>query len=192
MKPVTSIVRCLWVIPRVRQKVLSPSVTKEELAYIAGFLDGDGCIMLQLIYRHDYVFGYQIRASIVFYQKTKYTSFLESLKEKLKYGYIRQRNDGICEYTIVGVEPVEKVLKLISPYLKLKKPQADLAMKVLAKMPGRGRKLTKELIVSLAQEVDKFAGLNYSKKRTNTSISLINFLKSHHLLDPVETDPQSR
>jgi len=164
-------------------------VTKEELAYIAGFLDGDGCIMLQLIYRHDYVFGYQIRASIVFYQKTRYTSFLESLKQKLEYGYIRQRNDGMCEYTIVGVEPVEKVLKLISPYLKLKKAQADLAMKVLAQMPGRGKKLTIKLLISLAYEVDKFADLNYSKRRTNTSKSLIDFLKSHHLLDPVETDP---
>ena len=165
-------------------------MTKEELAYIAGFLDGDGCIMLQLVSRHDYVFGYQIRASIVFYQKARHTSFLESLKEKFKYGYIRQRSDDICEYTIVGIEPVEKVLKLISPYLKLKKVQADLALKVLAQMPGTGKKLKKELLISLAREVDKFADLNYSKKRTNTSKSLINFLKSHHLLDPVETDPQ--
>jgi hypothetical protein len=53
-------------------------MTKEELAYIAGFLDGDGCIMLQLIWRHDYKLGYQIRASIVFYQKTQYKNFLVS------------------------------------------------------------------------------------------------------------------
>ena len=41
-----------------------------ELAYIAGFLDGDGCIMLQLVPRKGYVLGYQIRASIVFLSET--------------------------------------------------------------------------------------------------------------------------
>src|SRR3990170_1512030 len=97
-------------------------LSKEELAYISGFLDGDGCIMLQLIFRHDYVLGYQIRASIVFYQNHKYTSFLEWLKKRFSLGYIRQRNDGICEYTIVGVKPVMGILKILYPYLRLKKP----------------------------------------------------------------------
>ena len=162
---------------------------KEELAYIAGFLDGDGCIMLQLVYRHDYVFGYQIRASIVFYQKETYADFLEWLKTKLKYGYIRNRKDGMCEYTIVGVEAVKEVLSLLEPYLKLKKKQAEVALNVLAEMPGKGKKITIELLLNLSKEVDKFADLNYSKRRTNTSKSLINFLVSHNLLDPVETDP---
>ena len=162
---------------------------KEELAYIAGFLDGDGCIMLQLVFRHDYVFGYQIRASVVFYQKENNAYFLDLLKEKLKYGYIRNRKDGMCEYTIVGVEAVTGVIKLLYPYIVLKKKQAELALKVLAQMPGRGKKLTKELLISLSKDVDKFADLNYSKRRTNTSESLINFLISHNLLDPVETEP---
>jgi hypothetical protein len=159
-------------------------VTKEELAYIAGFLDGDGCIMLQLVYRHDYVYGYQIRASIVFYQKAINASFLEWLRERLKYGYTRIRKDDMCEYTIVGVEPVREILKLLFPYLVLKRKQAELALEVLAEMPGKGKKLTQKLLLSLAYEVDKFADLNYSKKRTNTSKKLIDFLKSHNLLNP--------
>ena len=44
-------------------------VVEKTRAYIAGFLDGDGSIFLQLIRRKDYVFGFQIRASLVFYQK---------------------------------------------------------------------------------------------------------------------------
>ena len=156
-------------------------MTKEELAYTAGFLDGDGCIMLQLVYRHDYVFGYQIRASIVFYQKTRYKSFLESIKHKLKSGYIRERNDGMSEYTIVGVKPVSKILKLLYPYLRLKKEQARLTLHVLSKMPGRGRKFKPSLLLSLAKEVDKFADLNYSKRRTNTSIKVEEFFKSHNI-----------
>ncbi len=159
-------------------------MTKEELAYIAGFLDGDGCIMLQLVFRHDYVFGYQIRASIVFYQKQQHRNFLEWLKESLTDGYIRNRNDGMSEYTIVGVLPVTRILKLLLPYLKLKRGQAMIALSVLSRMPGRGRKMDVNLLLELATEVDKFAILNYSKKRTNTSEKVREFLKSHNFLIP--------
>ena len=156
-------------------------MTKEELAYIAGFLDGDGCAMLQLVYRHDYVFGYQIRASIVFYQKTQYEDFLWWLKQKLSDGYIRKRNDGMSEYTIVGVGPVSRVLKLLYPYLRLKNKQAQLALNVLAKMPGKGKRINPKLLLSLSKEVDKFAELNYSKRRTNTSEKVEEFFKSHKI-----------
>ena len=156
-------------------------MTKEELAYIAGFLDGDGCIMLQLVYRHDYVLGYQIRASIVFYQKTQYRSFLEWIKQKLVDGYIRERNDGMSEYTIVGIGPVGRVVKLLYPYLRLKNKQAKLVLEVLSKMPGSGRKIKPELLFLLAKEVDKFADLNYSKRRTNTSTKVKDFFESHNI-----------
>ena len=177
-----------------RKEELAYIAKQTSLAYIAGFLDGDGCIMLQLVSRKDYILGYQIRASIVFYQKQKYRSFLEEIKEKLKYGYIRERNDGIVEYTIVGFEPVKKILTLLYPYLKLKKQQAKLALEVIEKIPKEVRlpkrtKLSAELLMELSYEVDKFASLNYSKRRTNTSAQVKEFLISHNLLNPVETDP---
>ena len=157
-------------------------MTKQEKAYIAGFLDGDGCIMLQLIYRHDYILGYQIRASVVFYQKQRFFQFLVWLKTKLVDGYIRNRKDGITEYTIVGIKPVTRVLRLLKPYLRLKKKQAELALKIMNLMPGSGRRMKPELLIELAVEVDKFADLNYSKKRTNTSGKVKTFLRSQHLL----------
>ncbi len=157
---------------------------KEEISYISGFLDGDGCIMLQLVYRKDYKLGYQIRASIVFYQNSKYRFYLEWLKKKLMHGYIRNRNDGMTEYTIVGVEQVTSVLKILYPYLKLKKPQADLAMKIFKLMPVKRTRMNPHLLLKLAKEVDKFANLNYSKKRTNTSLQVEDFLKKHKLLIP--------
>jgi hypothetical protein len=157
-------------------------MTKEELSYIAGFLDGDGCIMLQLVYRHDYVFGYQIRASIVFYQDIRNRYFLEWLKSKLKFGYIRNRNDGMSEYTIVGVSSVSQILRLFKPYLRLKKKQVDLSLKVLNQMPNADNKLTPKKLLRLSKLVDGFINLNYSKRRTNTSIKVEEFLKSHKLL----------
>jgi hypothetical protein len=163
---------------------------KEELAYIAGFLDGDGCVMLQLVYRHDYKLGYQIRASIVFYQKTQYKDFLFWLKEKLLFGYIRDRKDGMSEYTIVGIKSVEGVLLTLKPYIRLKRKQVDLTLLVLSQMPGQGRHMTPKLLLKLSTEVDKFGELNYSKRRTNTSAKVREFLQSRGLLDPVETDPK--
>lgn len=157
-------------------------MTNEELSYIAGFLDGDGCIMLQLVYRHDYVFGYQIRASIVFYQDIRNRNFLEWLKKKLKFGYIRNRNDGMSEYTIVGVEAVSQILNLFKPYLRLKRRQVSLALKVLRQMPGSGKRLTPKGLLRLSKLVDGFSNLNYSKRRTNTSLKVEDFLKSHNLL----------
>ena len=47
-----------------------------------------------------------------------------------------------------------------------------------------------KLLLTLSKEVDKFADLNYSKRRVNTSKKVKEFLMSRELLDPVETDPK--
>lgn len=158
---------------------------REILAYIAGFLDGDGCIMLQLVYRHDYVLGYQIRASIVFYQKQQYKTFLLWLKNQFNgVGYVRDRNDGMSEYTIVGIDHAKKVLRVLLPYLRLKKKQAHIALKVINQMPGSGRKMTASKLLFLSKDVDQFLKLNYSKKRVNTSEKLKAFLTKKSYLIP--------
>jgi len=154
-------------------------------SYIAGFLDGDGCIMAQLIRRKDYIFGYQIRLSIVFYQKTKYKHHLEWLKQKLKYGYVRERNDGMSEYTIVGLTEVKNILQKLLPFLHLKKNLAKLII-IIAEMPKRP---SVQQLVKYAKLVDKSAEFNYSKKRVNTTKVLLTFLKEHHF--PVETESKS-
>lgn len=87
----------------------------------------------------------------------------------------------MSEYTIVGVKPVLKVLKLVSPYLRIKTKQAEVTLKVLRQMPGSGRKMTPALLLELSLEVDKFIDLNYSKRRTNTSSKVVAFLKEHQL-----------
>lgn len=155
----------------------------EDKAYIAGFLDGDGCIMAQLVRRKDYVYGYQVRTSIVFYQKSINKKILSWLKEKLKYGYIRDRNDGMTEYTIVGLKEVREILKLLYKHLRLKKVLAARTVHLIDKCP---KKMSPEELISLSRLVDETAKFTYSKKRTNTSATVINFLKNINLF-PVET-----
>ena len=156
----------------------------EEKAYIAGFLDGDGCLMAQLVRRKDYIYGYQIRVSLVFYQKQNHQEILVWLKNKLKLGYIRQRNDGMAEYTIVGLKEVERILRLLYPYLRLKKV---LARRVFELIKAHPQKMTPRKLVRLSKLVDNTASFNYSKKRSNTSKTVRTFLQNANLF-PVETD----
>ena len=160
-------------------------MTNEEKAYIAGFLDGDGSIMAQLVFRKDYKLGYQIRVSMVFYQKTSHQDHLLWLKKQLGYGYVRTRRDGMTEYTIVGLREVEYVLKLLYPFLRLKKALAGKVLVIITKHPAQ-RKMTAKQLVSLSRLVDETAAFNYSKKRTNTSVQVKAFLDTISV--PVETD----
>jgi len=43
-----------------------------DLAYIAGFLDGDGSIVVQIVPDKTRKFKHYIRVSIVFYQNTRH------------------------------------------------------------------------------------------------------------------------
>ena len=149
-------------------------MSEKLYAYIAGFLDGDGCIMAQLIRRKDYIYGYQVRLSIVFYQKENHRHHLEWLKKKFKYGYIRNRGDGMCEYTIVGLKEVGQISQLLIPYLKLKKDLAKLIVKI-SKMP---KKPSQEELIRYAKLVDASAEFNYSKKRINRASTVEAFLKN--------------
>ncbi len=159
-------------------------MTNEEKAYIAGFFDGDGCLMAQLVRRKDYIYGYQIRVSAVFYQKQSHQEILQWLQGKLKLGYIRQRNDGMAEYTIVGLKQVEKILRQLHPYLRLKKV---LAKKVLRLIQVHPEKMTPGKLLKLSELVDETAKFNYSKKRTNTRLTIKTFLTNTNQI-PVETD----
>jgi intein-encoded DNA endonuclease-like protein len=162
-------------------------LSNEEKAYIAGFLDGDGSIIAQLVHRKDYRLGYQIRVSVVFYQKTTHQEFLLWLKKQLGFGYIRARRDGMTEYTIVGLREVEYVLTLLHPFLRLKKSLARDVLKIIKIHPEQ-RKMTKAQLIKLSALVDKTASFNYSKKRTITSAKVITFLERQKISVPVETE----
>ena len=90
-------------------------------AYLAGFLDGDGSIIFQLVRRKDYVYGFQIRASVCFYQSTRHRAGLECLKQQLGCGYIRDRAGSMSDYTIVGWSAVKRVLELVQPFVVFKR-----------------------------------------------------------------------
>ena len=138
------------------------NLTKEQKAYIAGFLDGDGSIHVRIKPNSTYRFNFQISPSLVFYQSKKEKSFLLWMKRLINRGHLRERNDGIIEYILGDTQSIIYLIEEILPYLKLKRKQAKLMLKVL-KLKEKV-KSSKDFL-RLAQEIDKFQKLNYSKKK---------------------------
>src|SRR5258708_2524257 len=100
-------------------------VNNSDFAYIAGFLDGDGSIMLQLHRRDRGKEVFRIKTVICFYQDNRYREFIGWIQHKFDCGYVYTRNDRICELRIEGYQRVFDVLKILHPYLRLKKKQAE-------------------------------------------------------------------
>lgn len=143
--------------------------SKEELAYLAGFLDGDGSILAQLVRREDYRYKYQVRVSIQFFQKTKRHWSLEKIEKEIG-GKLRYRKDGMSELSIVGPTPVKTVLEQLLPYLRIKKNVAELVLSIIeasAKVKTRGD------FLEVCKQVDKIAEHTDSKKRTITTETVI-------------------
>lgn len=143
------------------------------LAYIAGFLDGDGSIFFQIVKRKDYRRKFQIRSSIAFYQKTECARILSWLKKQFGCGYIRHRKTGMSDYTVVESKEVERILSLLKPYVKLKRKQLSLGLLILQKLE---KPQSNADFLAACSLVDGFGELNYSKKRTVTHEAVSGFL----------------
>jgi hypothetical protein len=94
-------------------------------------------------------------------------------------GYIRERNDGMLELTIKATKDVKLLITKLIPFLVMKKPQAELVLKILFLL--KDIKNDHEFL-EVCKLIDKFATLNDSKKRINTSEIVKNAL-----FPPVET-----
>lgn len=153
----------------------------QEKAYIAGFLDGDGSIYVRLKPNKTYKYRYQVAPYIVCFQAMKERHGLEKLQHITGIGYLRDRKDGIVEYTIGDMPSIRLLLEAISPYLLLKKRQADLMLEILDK---KAMVTTGNDFVKLCELVDRFQSLNYSKRRTQMTPAVLKTLQHERLLTP--------
>lgn len=133
-----------------------------EYAWLAGFTDADGSINAQIVYRGDYKLKYQIRVTFTLFQTSKRHFLMLDVQKLLKCGTVRNRNDGMSEFCIVGHEKLKPVLQKILPYLKLKRKQALLVLEIIEKLP-----YTKDpnVLLEVASLVDKVGLLTDGKLR---------------------------
>jgi len=141
---------------------MSKNFSSTKRAYLAGFLDGDGSIYVRLKPNPTYRYGFQVAPYIVLFQSQKDRVNFEKICSLIKIGHLRERKDGILEYIIDKKDAIAEFLKIIKPYAILKKKQVALMIKILDK---KARIRNQSDFNQLAQLVDKFRELNYSKKR---------------------------
>lgn len=149
-------------------------------AQLAGFLDGDGSIIFQIIKNNTYKQGFQLRISIAFYQKTKRYWFLLWLDKVLKKaGSLRKRNDNISIYTIVAENKTKDLLESLLPQLKIKKKQAKQAILIFER---KSRIKSRSDFLKVSQLIDKATLENDSKNRKITAQTVAESFNT-----PVET-----
>ena len=128
-----------------------------DCAYIAGFLDGDGSIIVQIKNRSDVIRGWRLMISLNFYQDSRHKKHLIELRNIIGIGYLSDRNDKITELKINGYDTVCQLIKLIIPYLKFKKVQAKKVLEIgklignnnLPNLSVKKRKRIAQLIIDI-------------------------------------------
>ena len=153
------------------------SRSKIELAYIAGFLDGDGSLMLQLKKRKDGVLKFRFMATICFYQDTRHEKTLYWIKEILDIGYVSRRNDGMTELRINGFRQVRDILKKLIPFIRFKKLQAEALVKACEILSStKFKMLTKQKLLKLVDYILVIHKENYVTKKKKTREELLQIL----------------
>src|SRR3989338_5416325 len=109
-------------------------VKATDLAYIAGFLDGDGSIMLQLHRRQSGKEVFRVKTVICFYQDSRHRQEIEWIRNILGCGYVYTRRDHICELRIEGFNRVFEILGSLRPFLRFKRKQVELMISVIPKL----------------------------------------------------------
>ena len=151
------------------------SQSKINLAYIAGFLDGDGSLMLQIKKRGDGKRKWRVMCTICFYQDTRHESPLYWIRKVIGIGYISRRNDGMSELRINGFKQVQSIIKNLLPFIKFKKEQAKnmyRALDILIK----NNKLTNSQWRKLVDCILRIQEQNYVTKKKKTKKELYKIL----------------
>lgn len=147
-----------------------------EKAYIAGFLDGDGSIMLQVKKRSDTKTGYRFMATICFYQDTRHEETLFWIQEVLGIGYIHRRNDSMTELRVNGFSRVRNILTELQPYIRFKKIQTDTMLKACEILKKDLNRLSTSQLIKLVDCILEIQNANYVTRRKKSREELVNIL----------------
>jgi hypothetical protein len=151
------------------------TLNKDDLLYLAGFIDGEGSLVAQMVRRSDYAFRFQIRLTLQLSQRKKRRHYLEDIRHTVGYGSVRDRGE-MSDYVLTETKVVFHFLKQVSPFLRIKKKQANLIIKIIEQLPSS--KNSPLLFIELCRLADQVAELNDSKKREINAEIVLNELKT--------------
>ncbi len=134
-----------------------------ESAYLAGLLDGDGSIILQLKPRANIKRGFRVKAVVVFYQDMKMDDELHLLRTIIGAGYMYRRNDRISEIRVEGFDQVRRLLGKLKPHIRFKRKQVELMLKAIDIMLSK--KVELDGFLQVCQIADQISAANYVSRR---------------------------
>lgn len=150
---------------------------ESEWAYIAGFFDGDGSLIVQIKNRRDTTRGWRIMFTICFYQDSRHKQPLEWMREILNAGYISDRNDGITELRINGYGQVKQILSNMHPYIRFKSKQVAYALKMLEVLENQSfLSLPINVRFRLATWFNKLRAANYKSHHKSSDERVLELL----------------
>ena len=140
-----------------------------DSAYIAGFLDGDGSLMLQVKSRADTKRGVRFMATICLYQDTRHEKPLLWIQKRLGIGYISRRNDGMTEFRVNGFEQVRDILTTLKPFIRFKAKQTQAMIDACALLSQKFiRDMSKKELRKLVTLMFIIRTENYKSRSTLT------------------------
>ena len=149
------------------------SRSNNNLAYIAGFLDGDGSLMLQIKKRSDSKIGIRFMVTICLYQDTRHEKELYWIRKILGIGYISQRNDGMSELRINGHNKTYEILILLKPYIRFKRIQTKALLRACRVLKSSTiSSMTKTQLCTVIDCVEIIQNENYSKQKKRSKKEL--------------------
>jgi hypothetical protein len=152
------------------------SQSKVNLAYIAGFLDGDGSLMLQIKKRKDGKSKRRFMCTICFYQDSRHEKSLYWIRKILGIGYLSRRNDGMSELRINGFKQVRDIIKDLLPFIRFKRVQAKSMLKAADLLTKKIGKLSKNDLLKLINYIITIQDNNYVTKRKKSKKDLLTIL----------------
>jgi|GEM_PF-2455692 len=141
---------------------LFSDVAKEDLIYIAGLFDGEGCIIIGAE-KDTPSYFLQVSVnntneSLILWLKSLFGGYINVIHSK-------SINHKDVHHWVLLREQAEKFLLLILPYLKIKKPQAELAISFQENKGGRkGKPVSSDLIVVREMYKKAISALNQGDK----------------------------
>lgn len=157
----------------------------QVFAYIAGLIDGDGSIMLQLRPRKEMRFLFRVKTVVVIYQDAAYIDQLKEIQRYIASGYIYKRNDRIAELRIEGHKAVEQLLVQLQPHIRFKSRQVKTmltAIQILKRTP-----YLVEDFLTVCMLSDRISRYNYSSKKRKYTYEYVQHELEKASIIPVTT-----
>ena len=135
-------------------------------AYLAGLIDGDGCIMATIERHSEKKFGFRVRVEVKITQKE--SDLLKLLRSFYGIGVV-SKNRTTFDWIVRNKTHVNEILNIIGPYTKAKTKQVEYARQILSLSDS-----SKEGLLKMARLADALSKFNVrSRNRRLNHASMI-------------------